>query len=73
MARMDIYDTHAHFGNDEAETAATLDRARAAGVTRLMAVGGSEELNAAAVFLGSEEASYVTGQAIAFDGGYTCV
>lgn len=49
MARMDIYDTHAHFGNDEAETAATLDRARAAGVTRLMAVGGSEELNAAAL------------------------
>ena len=35
--------------------------------------GQSGELNAAAVFLGSEEASYVTGQAIAVDGGYTCV
>ena len=46
---MEIYDTHAHFGNDEAETAAVLDRARAAGVTRLMAVGGSDELNAAAL------------------------
>ena len=35
--------------------------------------GQGGELNAAAVFLGSEEASYVTGQAIAVDGGYTCV
>ena len=35
--------------------------------------GQSGELNAAAVFLGSAEASYVTGQAIAVDGGYTCV
>ena len=35
--------------------------------------GQGGELNAAAVFLGSEEASYVTGQAIAIDGGYTAV
>ena len=35
--------------------------------------GRQGELNAAAVFLGSEEASYVTGQAIAVDGGYTAV
>ena len=35
--------------------------------------GKSGELNAAAIFLGSEEASYVTGQAIAVDGGYTAV
>ena len=35
--------------------------------------GQEGELNAVAVFLGSEEASYVTGQAIAVDGGYTCV
>ena len=35
--------------------------------------GNEGELNAAAAFLGSEEASYVTGQAIAVDGGYTCV
>ena len=46
---MEIYDTHAHFGPDESETAAALDRAQAAGVTRLMAVGGSDELNAAAL------------------------
>ena len=35
--------------------------------------GNQGELNAAAVFLGAEESSYVTGQAIAVDGGYTCV
>ena len=33
--------------------------------------GNQGELNAAAVFLGAEESSYVTGQAIAVDGGYT--
>ena len=46
---MDIYDTHAHFAEDREKTAATLARARAAGVTRLMAVGGSPELNRAAL------------------------
>ena len=35
--------------------------------------GKEGELNAAAIFLGSEEDSYVTGQAIAVDGGYTCI
>ena len=35
--------------------------------------GKEGELNAAAVFLGSEEASYVTGQTLAVDGGYTAV
>ncbi|MBQ9021288.1 MAG: SDR family oxidoreductase [Eggerthellaceae bacterium] len=35
--------------------------------------GQSGELNPAAVFLGAEESSYVTGQMIAVDGGYTCV
>lgn len=35
--------------------------------------GKSGELNAAACFLGSEEASYVTGQILAVDGGYTCI
>ena len=35
--------------------------------------GKGGELNPAAVFLGAEESSYVTGQAIAVDGGYTCV
>ncbi len=35
--------------------------------------GHEGELNSAAIFLGAEESSYVTGQAIAIDGGYTCV
>ena len=46
---MELYDSHAHFGPQENETADTLERAHAAGVTRLMAVGGSTELNAAAI------------------------
>jgi len=46
---MDIYDTHAHFSEDREKTAATLARAHAEGVTRLMAVGGSPELNRAAL------------------------
>ena len=46
---MDIYDTHAHFSEDSEKAAATLARARAAGVARLMAVGGSPELNRAAL------------------------
>ncbi len=35
--------------------------------------GHSGELNSAAIFLGAEESSYVTGQILAVDGGYTCV
>ena len=35
--------------------------------------GKEGELNSVAVFLGAEESSYVTGQVIAVDGGYTCV
>lgn len=35
--------------------------------------GHQGELNSAAVFLAAEESSYVTGQAISIDGGYTCV
>ena len=46
---MDIYDTHAHFSEDREKTAATLARANVAGVTRLIAVGGSPELNRAAL------------------------
>lgn len=43
------YDTHAHFEGAPLETAAVLDRAFAAGVTRLVAVGGSASLNAGAL------------------------
>jgi len=46
---MDIYDTHAHFSENREKTASTLARARAVGVARLMAVGGSPELNRAAL------------------------
>ena len=40
-----LFDTHAHFEGSAEETAAILSRAAAAGVTRIMAVGGSETLN----------------------------
>ncbi|MBQ6654329.1 MAG: SDR family oxidoreductase [Erysipelotrichaceae bacterium] len=35
--------------------------------------GKQGELNPAAIFLGAEESSYVTGQIVAVDGGYTCI
>ena len=35
--------------------------------------GKEGELNAAAIFLASDEASYVTGVILPVDGGYTCV
>ena len=35
--------------------------------------GQAGELNSVAIFFGAEESSYVTGQAVAVDGGYTCV
>ena len=35
--------------------------------------GKEGELNAAAIFLGSKEASYVTGAILPVDGGYTAV
>ncbi|NLC46738.1 MAG: SDR family oxidoreductase, partial [Firmicutes bacterium] len=35
--------------------------------------GREGELNAAAIFLASDEASYITGQNIKVDGGYTSV
>ena len=47
---MRLFDTHCHFETSDAgEIAATLGRAKAAGVERLMAVGGSPELNSSAI------------------------
>ena len=44
---MEIFDTHCHFENDT-PTSEVLARAKAAGVSRIMSVGGSAELNACA-------------------------
>jgi len=49
MRAVPLYtDTHVHFDESAAATAALVARALAAGVTRLLAVGGSPALNAAA-------------------------
>lgn len=46
---MRLFDTHCHFETtDEIEIAAILARAKAAGVEKLLAVGGSDTLNASA-------------------------
>jgi len=46
---MRLYDTHCHFESaDPAEIAAILKRAKTAGVEKLMAVGGSSQLNLSA-------------------------
>lgn len=42
----ELFDTHAHFEGTREETDAAVSRAAASGVTRIMAVGGSESLNA---------------------------
>ena len=47
---MRLFDTHCHFETaDAGEIAAILSRAKAAGVEKVMAVGGSPALNAAAI------------------------
>jgi len=43
------YDTHAHFEGTPLETVAVMERAFAAGVARIVAVGGSASLNAGAL------------------------
>lgn len=42
---MELFDTHAHFTQTKEEIAAIIERANKSGVARIMAVGGSEELN----------------------------
>lgn len=46
---MRLYDTHAHFSGTPLEVECTLRRAREAGLVRVMAVGGSIDLNAGAL------------------------
>ena len=41
----EFFDTHAHFEGSLEETRSVLSRAASAGVTRIMAVGGSDSLN----------------------------
>ena len=48
-AHMQLFDTHAHFPEEREKIASLLDRAFAADVTQLMAVGGSSALNRAAL------------------------
>ncbi|MGN0853207.1 MAG: TatD family hydrolase [Kiritimatiellia bacterium] len=50
---MRLYDSHAHFEPDESGTAALLERARTAGVERVLAVGGSAALNDGALQAGA--------------------
>ena len=42
---VELFDTHAHFEGDENAIEAAVQRAAEEGVTRIMAVGGSPELN----------------------------
>jgi TatD DNase family protein len=44
---IELFDTHAHFEGERSAVDALVGRAREAGVTRILAVGGNEELNAA--------------------------
>ncbi len=46
---MELFDTHAHFEGSAEEIQAQLARAHAAGVTRILAVGGNSALNEGAV------------------------
>lgn len=46
---MKIFDTHAHFSGDETSIQSIIDNAISHGVNRIMAVGGSEELNSSAI------------------------
>ena len=53
ISDMNIFDTHAHFPEDPHRISDLLERASAAGVSQLMAVGGSAELNRAALLTAS--------------------
>lgn len=63
---MHFYDTHAHFGDSPLLVQAELEEAVAAGVERIVAVGGSAELNANALAVSQAYPERV-GLALGFD------
>ena len=63
---MNFFDTHAHFGLNPGANAVIMQRALDAGVERLVAVGGSPDLNAAAMAV-AEVFPSRAGLAIGFD------
>ena len=68
---MRLFDTHCHFERaNPVEIAETLVRAKAAGVERLMAVGGSEALNEAALVAAQLAAESVDAPAVCVALGY---
>jgi len=64
---VELYDTHAHFEGTPEETAAVLERAAAAGVVRVMAVGGSEALNAGVAHAAAAKTGVSVVRAIGWD------
>lgn len=63
---MRFYDTHAHFPDNAEENRDVLERAVEAGVTRIVAVGATPELNASAAALAAARPAYVR-LALGFD------
>ncbi len=49
IPKIKLYDTHAHFDGSPLETLTVMERALAAGVERVVAVGGSTSLNVGAI------------------------
>ncbi len=69
---MGLFDTHAHFEGTAEDTSAVLSRARLAGVSHILAVGGSEDLNrgvetAVAAAAAAPDASPVVLKAVGWD------
>ncbi|MFA7172475.1 MAG: TatD family hydrolase [Kiritimatiellia bacterium] len=62
----EFYDTHAHFSLNPGESAVVMRRTLDAGVNRLVAVGGSQELNAAALAVAEAYSEHVR-LALGFD------